>query len=290
MTKRSPHDARLDEYLKGDSPLTRAYRQAATDQPPRKLDALILDEAARAVKRRGGFSPFGSRWSMPLAAAAMVVLSVGLVLLMSQQGLGPDSAGVPAPSELASLPDKRQDASEPSQLPAEMTPARERRATAADRESARSLLTAPAAPAVVQEKAAISKLDAVAKPALADVIAVEVSGAAGAYQLNVTIMSPDTGCAQYANWWEVVGEDGRLLYRRVLAHSHVDEQPFARSGGPVPIPARHRGLDSRTHAPGRLRGQAMKGSVKSGFRSEELRADFAAALVRTPPLPDGCAF
>ena len=69
----------------------------------------------------------------------------------------------------------------------------------------------------------------------ADVIAVQASGSPGAYQFNVGIRSPDKGCAQYADWWEVVSTDGKLLYRRVLLHSHVDEQPFTRSGGPVPI-------------------------------------------------------
>lgn len=287
MTNRRPHDVQLDEYLKGNSALTRAYREAATDEPPRELDALILDEAARAVKRRGGFSPFGARWSMPLAAAAMVVLSVGLVLFMSQQGLGPDSAEVPAPPE--SAPAAKPQASEAPRSPSAPAMAGEKHAAAADRESVRQAPSAEAAPAGVQEKAGLSKPGA-ARPALADVIAVEIGGSAGAYQLNVTIMSPDTGCAQYANWWEVVSEDGRLLYRRVLAHGHVDEQPFARSGGPVPIePDTVVWVRAHMH-PGGYGGQAMKGSVKGGFRSEELRADFAATLDRAAPLPEGCTF
>jgi hypothetical protein len=165
------------------------------------------------------------------------------------------------------------------------------RIAAAEQESTERAPSVVAAPEKkVQEKAAASKPGAGAGAKLADVLAVETSGVPGAYRFNVTIMSPDTGCAQYADWWEVVSEDGRLLYRRVLAHSHASEQPFARSGGPVPLQP-DTAVWVRAHMqPGGYGGQAMKGSVKSGFNSEELRADFAAALAKAPPLPDGCAF
>ena len=66
---------------------------------------------------------------------------------------------------------------------------------------------------------------------------VSASGEANAYRFSVEISSPDLGCEQYADWWEVVDEDGELIYRRVLAHSHVSEQPFTRSGGPIDIDA-----------------------------------------------------
>jgi len=67
----------------------------------------------------------------------------------------------------------------------------------------------------------------------ARVTKVTVSGEANNYNFSVTIASPDTGCDQYADWWEVFTEDGVLIYRRILAHSHVTEQPFTRSGGAV---------------------------------------------------------
>lgn len=124
----------------------------------------------------------------------------------------------------------------------------------------------------------------------AEVLEVKVSGEAGAYNFSVTISSPDEGCNQYADWWEVITQDGELLYRRVLLHSHVGEQPFTRSGGPVPI-----GADTivlvRAHMNTSGYGsQAMQGSPEGEFEQVELSDDFAADLGETPPLPQGCNF
>ncbi|MBT5774058.1 MAG: hypothetical protein HOH95_06740 [Dehalococcoidia bacterium] len=125
----------------------------------------------------------------------------------------------------------------------------------------------------------------------ADVVAVEVSGEAGAYQFAVEVSSPDTGCDEYADWWEVVSEDGsELLYRRILAHSHVDEQPFVRGGGPVDIES-DAVVVVRAHMnTGGFGGAALRGSVDGGFEvfTPELR--FGAALGSVEPLPEGCAF
>jgi hypothetical protein len=124
----------------------------------------------------------------------------------------------------------------------------------------------------------------------ADVIGVQASGAPGAYSFNVTIKSPDTGCQQYTDWWEVVSEDGKLLYRRVLLHSHVDEQPFTRSGGPVPIQS-NTVVWVRAHMNTSGYGAAaFKGSVKTGFKPAVPAAGFAAALAKQAPLPEGCNF
>ena len=63
---------------------------------------------------------------------------------------------------------------------------------------------------------------------LANVMEVQATGAPNAYQFEVKVSSPDTGCDQYADWWEVLSEDGQLIHRRVLLHSHVGGQPFTR--------------------------------------------------------------
>lgn len=124
----------------------------------------------------------------------------------------------------------------------------------------------------------------------ADIAAVSASGAAGAYTFSVTISSPDTGCDQYADWWEVLDEEGQLLYRRVLLHSHVGEQPFARSGGPVAVAA-DQVVWVRAHmSVGGYGGAAFKGSVQDGFVAAELAADFSAEVAEREPLPQGCAF
>ena len=124
----------------------------------------------------------------------------------------------------------------------------------------------------------------------ADVLSVTASGEEGAYRFAVEIRSPDLGCEQYADWWEVVSEDGELLHRRILLHSHVTEQPFTRSGGPVPIDA-DTVVWVRAHMNvGGYGGTAFKGSVNAGFQQAELDPDFAAGLEETPPLPEDCAF
>lgn len=124
----------------------------------------------------------------------------------------------------------------------------------------------------------------------AEVLEVKVSGEAGAYSFSVTISSPDEGCNQYADWWEVISQDGELLYRRILLHSHVNEQPFTRSGGPAPIGADTIVLVRAHMHPGGYGSLAMQGSPEAGFEQVELSNDFALDLEETPPLPQGCDF
>jgi hypothetical protein len=126
--------------------------------------------------------------------------------------------------------------------------------------------------------------------ALADVLSVDVSGSPGNYQFAVEVSSPDQGCEQYANWWEVLGEDGTLLHRRILAHSHVNEQPFVRSSGPIDIQPDTRVIVRAHMFPGGYGGTALQGSVAAGFAAVELPPDFAAAVADEPPQPSGCAF
>ena len=124
----------------------------------------------------------------------------------------------------------------------------------------------------------------------ADVITVEATGSDNSYRFSVSVQSPDTGCDQFADWWEVLSPDGMLLYRRVLLHSHVGEQPFTRSGGPVPI-LHEQEVIIRAHMnTSGYGGQAFRGSVAEGFTPFELAVDFAASLENQPPLPKGCNF
>ena len=53
---------------------------------------------------------------------------------------------------------------------------------------------------------------------------------------SVTLEHADEGWNHYANQWDVVTLDDKLLKSRVLYHPHVDEQPFTRSLSGVVIP------------------------------------------------------
>lgn len=343
MTGKKDQD--LEKYLDGQSPLSRAYRAGHREEPPELLDARIRRAARAALDAKTPASrPRLPRW-VPLAAAAVIVMSVSLLVFRLERAEPPLPAGgdvVMTPSgekagRVVSVPVPARPApqSEPAPFPAGR----------ADSRLKKGLHDAPAAPAptlpeskmplpalkpaeapVAAASTGVSKLkqdnagmarqartevvgattlstqgfraqDAEqrragqakrAVAALADVAGVTVSGEPGAYRFNVTVRSPDQGCAQYANWWEVVSEDGRLLYRRVLQHSHVNEQPFTREGGPVAI-----GPDTvvwvRAHQhPQGYGGVAFRGSVRAGFRAAVPPAGFAANLSKVPPLPTGC--
>ena len=54
---------------------------------------------------------------------------------------------------------------------------------------------------------------------------------------SVTLEHADQGWSHYANQWDVVTLDGKLLKSRVLHHPHEQEQPFTRSLSGVLIPA-----------------------------------------------------
>lgn len=126
--------------------------------------------------------------------------------------------------------------------------------------------------------------------AMARVVSVTSSGTENNYNFSVGVSSPDTGCNQYADWWEVLTEDGTLLYRRILAHSHVDEQPFIRSGGAVAITSTQVVI-VRAHMNTSGYGtEAFVGNIEGGFTSTTLDEDFAQALATVAPLPSNCAF
>ena len=101
---------------------------------------------------------------------------------------------------------------------------------------------------------------------LANISSVSASGSLNNYTFNVGILSPDRGCQQYADWWEVLTSKG-LIHRRILAHSHINEQPFIRSSGPVKINAIEQ-IWIRAHMSNGGYGKNMyMGSIKSGFTS-----------------------
>lgn len=78
-----------------------------------------------------------------------------------------------------------------------------------------------------------------ATPAFADPVLIEEVRAiqrGDVWRFDVTVMHPDTGWDHYADTWEVFDADGNVLGTRILAHPHVNEQPFTRSLSGVMIP------------------------------------------------------
>jgi len=132
--------------------------------------------------------------------------------------------------------------------------------------------------------------EALADTSFANVTDVSVNGSDGRYTFQIEISSPDTGCNQYADWWEIVSEEGDLIYRRILLHSHVHEQPFTRGGGPADISA-NTNVWIRAHMNNSgFGGQVHFGSANNGFEAMDHPEDFALKLENEEPLPGDCAY
>ena len=81
-----------------------------------------------------------------------------------------------------------------------------------------------------------------------DAVAVELEKVNdGIYRFDVTLKHADTGWNHYADRWEILAPDGTILGTRVLAHPHVDEQPFTRSLSGVKIPIDVKKVEIRGH-------------------------------------------
>lgn len=78
-------------------------------------------------------------------------------------------------------------------------------------------------------------------PALAgkaDVWSVELEETApGVYTVTAEVEHADDGWDHYADAWDVLTPDGKVIATRELAHPHMNEQPFIRSLSGVEIPA-----------------------------------------------------
>jgi hypothetical protein len=71
----------------------------------------------------------------------------------------------------------------------------------------------------------------------ADVVAANASKSGETSPVSAPVRHADEGWKHYANSFQILAMDGKVLGTRVLAHPHVNEQPFTRSLGGVKIPA-----------------------------------------------------
>ena len=80
----------------------------------------------------------------------------------------------------------------------------------------------------------VASTAAAEEPKVDNVIARQAAD--GSWRFDVTISHPDTGWDHYADAWRILDMQGKELGVRILAHPHVEEQPFTRSLSGVRIP------------------------------------------------------
>ena len=84
--------------------------------------------------------------------------------------------------------------------------------------------------------AILGTLPVIATADIPMVTAVIATQTDGTWRFDVSLRHADTGWEHYADGWGVYTKDGTELGYRILAHPHVNEQPFTRSLSGVAIP------------------------------------------------------
>jgi Meckel syndrome type 1 protein len=150
-----------------DAEVARRYRALATEEP-----SAVLGEAIRAAARRAAASRPGgfraARWAVPVSAAAVLVLSIGVVLRMQQE-----EPGIESSLPVREVPEPRREApaappTAPASLEKKAVPAAEPPRPAAPAPAAANVMPSRAAesPAVPGAAApARAKAEAAAAPA-----------------------------------------------------------------------------------------------------------------------------
>jgi hypothetical protein len=100
MTGPDRNDNQFEDYLAGNSRLSSLYRECKQDEVPPALDDIVMCAAHKAVRKNNWswFNPFSSSWAVPVAFAAVMGLTVGLVMFVDQPVDNTDHvASAPAP-------------------------------------------------------------------------------------------------------------------------------------------------------------------------------------------------
>lgn len=84
--------------------------------------------------------------------------------------------------------------------------------------------------------AAVFLFPAIAHADFPEVVSAQATNQGDTWSFSVTLRHADEGWDHYADGWRVFDGNGVELGYRLLAHPHVNEQPFTRSLSGVRIP------------------------------------------------------
>ena len=88
----NPDDKLLDDFLAGDSEISKQYQKDTIDDVPKIIDETILSNARFSVRAKSKDSKIKKvikKWQLPVSVAAVVMISVSLVItLYDEYGQG----------------------------------------------------------------------------------------------------------------------------------------------------------------------------------------------------------